>query len=367
MRRSSTSSSDHVALRHRRWRTVGLLAVLALAGVELLLRLPGIRALLPPRTHYYHPVIAQRLDAIERLMSEDGRVDVLFVGSSIVMTNIDPPLFDRTVEGRRGRVVSFNAGLPGIWPIGVHLYLEHVWLPAAEPRIVVQGIRYAELAATTHAKHDTQVWTGRIERAWRDADLLPRLHARVVESMYLLQYRGALTRALQRYRDGLVNEHESDDDYAVRGYSPRDTPAVSPVNWEEDLPNEGTCGVNRCAVGFEALRRAIAAVRASGGSYVLLNVPEHPARWRGPDAADRYRHYVETLRAFAAEEGVAFVDPTDGSAERFAGLPYNDFSHMTAEGSRHFTQTIADRIGSFMTARLPNVPAFVEAGYRQSQ
>ena len=60
----------------------------------------------------------------------------------------------------------------------------------ARPRIVVQGIRYAELAATTHAKHPTQVWTGRVEAAWRTSDVVTRMHAAAVRNLHLLQYRG---------------------------------------------------------------------------------------------------------------------------------------------------------------------------------
>jgi hypothetical protein len=364
MHLSSISNSESAPRPDRRWRTF-VFAVLAVCmAIEVALRFAPVRALLPARTHYYHPGIAQRLDALERMLSAHDRVDVLFIGSSIVLTNVHPLLFDSVVAGQLGQVFSFNAGLPGLWPSSVHLYLEHVWLPAARPRIVIQGIRYAELAATTHAKHQTQVWTGRIEPAWRDSDLLTRLTAKAVKNIYLLQYRGTLIRALQRYRNGRVAESEDDDEYAGRGYQPRRASAVrNSATWEEDLPNDGTCESVGCDVGFAALRRSIAAVRAAGSTYVLLNVPEHPDRWRGPDAGDRYAAYVNTLRGFAASEGVAFIDPTDGNATRFGELPYYDFSHMTAEGSRQFTRALAERMGTLVASRLPKVPPNLHANH----
>jgi hypothetical protein len=342
MLRSSTSNSDRVAIAGRKWRTFAIVVLLLLAGAEIALRWQPVRALLPPRSHYYHRFIASRIDALERLTSVHGRADVLFVGSSIVMTNVHPLLFDSIVGSESGRVVSFNAGLPGIWPSSVPLYLEHVWLPMARPRMVVQGIRYAELAATTHAKHTTQVWTGRVEAAWRETDVITRMHAAAVRHLHLLQYRGTWNFSLQRYRSGRFGDLAFGS--ALRGYQPRPPGNPDVSRWKEDLPNDGTCDMNGCETGFEGLRRTIALARSAGATYVLVNVPEDQMRWRGDAPAERYRAYVTTLREFAASQGVAFVDPTDGTLGQYRHELYNDFSHMTAEGSRRFTRALASRM-----------------------
>lgn len=358
MHRSSTSSSER---RTRSWGAFTLIVVIVLAGAEAVLRMHAVRRILPPRTHFYHPVIAQRLDSIEQVRRLHERVDVLFLGSSIVVTNVHALLFDQIV-GPSGGVVSFNAGLAGLWPASVQLYAEHVWLPAARPRVVVQGVRYGELAATTHAKHETQVWTGRIEPSWRDPGLVTRLEAAIVARSYLLQYRGALTRRLQRFRNGWVGtlDPEEDDTYAVRGYRPMGRAEGRPEDSEPDLPNDGTCDGGRCEIGFSALRRTIAAVRAAGAEYVLVNVPEHPARWRGPGAAERYRQYVQSLRAFAESEHVGFIDPTDGNPFRFETMPYYDLAHMTAAGARQFTRALAGRMGAVLQAALPGRGLYAE-------
>jgi hypothetical protein len=346
---SSTSSSESGA-RSRQWGRFGLVFVLLLAGAEIALRFPHVRGLLPPRTHYYHPAIATRLDAIERMLREENRVDVLFIGSSIVLTNLHPQIFDAIVA-QPGGGVSFNAGLPGLWPTSVHLYAERLWLPTVRPRVVVQGIRYPELAASTHAKHESQVWTGKIEASWRDADPMTQLYATLVSNIYLLQYRGAGVRMLERYRNGWVDpdDPESENPYETRGHQAiaNGTPVGE---WEADLPNEGVCEHARCEVGFAALRRTIAATRAAGSDYVLLNVPEHASRWHGPGGVPRYRHYLERLRAFAEAEGVGFIDPTGGDPFRFERTPYADFAHMTAAGSRQFTRAVARQMAPLVTA-----------------
>ena len=319
--------------------------LIALTGAEVALRFHEVRALLPPRTHYFHSFIPRRLAALERLVSVYDRIDVLFVGSSIVMTNVHPLLFDSIVSGESERFVSFNIGMPGIWPSTVHLYLEHVWMPSARPRMVIQGIRYAELAATGEAKPTTPVWSGRVEAAWRESDAMTRLYANAVRHVYLLQYRGAWNSMLDRYRNGWVGTTAGDDAGSVQhGYEPRPVGIPDVSRWEEDLPNDGTCQVNGCAKGFAALRRTIAVARTAGATYVLLNVPEDAMRWHGPAADQRYRAYLAALRAFAASEGVTFVDPTAGRLGYVPHRLFNDFSHMTAEGSRQFTRAVAERM-----------------------
>ena len=353
MRPSSTSSSDERPPRH--WGRVALIVLLLLGTTEAALRLPQVRAVLPPRTHYYHPTIAQRIDALERVLTVHKRIDVLFIGSSIVLTNVHPMLFDHLVSEQPRKLVSFNAGMAGLWPTSVHLYAEHLWLPKSRPRIVVQGVRYPELATSTHAKNETQVWSGNIESAWRESDLVTRLYSAAAAHVHLLQYRGAVPRALERFRYGWAGAYDAelDDSYASRGYTPMGGSGEDPAEREApDLPSDGTCDREKCAVGFAALHRTIAAVHATGASYVLVNVPEHAARWRGAGGVERYRHYVETLRAFADVEGVAFIDPTEGDPFRFAQTPFNDLSHMTAAGSRQFTRALAERMAPLMTVAM---------------
>jgi hypothetical protein len=340
---------------------MAVIVLLVLAAGELTLRVPAVRTALPPRTHYYHPSIAQRIDAIERVLMVHNRVDVLFIGSSIMLTNVHPMLFDHLVGEQPDRLVSFNAGMAGLWPMAVHLYAEHLWLPLSRPRVVIQGVRYPELAVTTHAKNATQVWTGTIESTWRESDLLTRLYAAMVERVYLLQYRGASTRSLQQFRNGWAgadDDSELDSAYASRGHTPLGMSDLGPPETRTpDLPNDATCDEGRCEVAFAALRRTIAAVRAAGASYVLVNVPEHADRWRLSGGIERYRHYIASLREFAAAEGVAFIDPTEGDPFHFEHSPYNDLSHMTAAGARQFTRALAERMAPLVTVRPANTVA----------
>jgi hypothetical protein len=351
MPRSSISSSDGVR-NPRRWKAWAAATVFLLVGSEALLRIPAIQDALPTRTHYHDVGIVVREDALRRTLRAHGRIDVLFVGSSIVRTNIQPQTFDRLIQSRtRESIVSFNAGLSGLWPEGVALYLENVWMHLAKPAVVVQGIRYPELAATTHALRADQVFSGSVEAAWRESSWRKRAYSAAAANLRLLQYRGTLTEVLQRYTNGRPGPASlTDRGFGIdpRGYTPR-LPTLREARQrglirEENFPPEVICP-DACARGFAALRRAIVAARGKGAQYILVNIPEHGTRWRGEQALDRYREYLVRLRAFADSEGIVFMDPTEGNPYSFQNDDdYSDTYHMSPAGAERLTSMLAARL-----------------------
>jgi hypothetical protein len=328
------------------------MTALLLAAAEGLLRAPLIQSRLPTRTHYYDAGIVIREDALTRVLVANGHVDVLFIGSSIVRTNIQPLMYDAlTMPGRSGRLVSFNAGLSGLWPASVALYLEHVWLRLAKPRLVVQGIRYPELAETTHALRSDQVFSGTVEAGWADTTWRKRLNAAATAHLRILQYRGALGNTLKRYVNGRPGPIAADNpEFMIdpRGYTPslptlRDARAGGAPATVEPVAEE-ICARDRCRFGFGALSRAIAATQRSGAAYVLVNIPEHSARWGGREGSRRYLAYLAALREFARSKGVPFIDPTDGNPHLFEDSEYSDNCHMRPTGAKQLTSILAARI-----------------------
>lgn len=92
------------------------------------------------------------------------------------------------------------------------------------------------------------------------------------------------------------------------------------------------------------LAETIAAARAAGAVYVLVNMPEHGDKFlRAPAGEARYRLYVETMRAFAAEQGVLFIDVTNGDASVYqTNEPFSDFHHMSPGGASELTRLLVE-------------------------
>jgi hypothetical protein len=347
-----------------RGRVVVVSLVLALVAVEAALRVPAVRDSLPERRIYYDPAVSVRLDALDNVLREHGRVDVLFAGSSIIRTNVRPLVFDSLIEAGTGeQVVSFNTGMLGLWPAGTHLYLERVWLPEVQPAIVVQGIRYAELRATTYALKEDQFFGGVIERGWGDAGWTDRTVSWATGRFRLLQYRGVLPARLHAWLQGRPGEPDLDGRSAVneRGFGERwpllpDTRARGLLDDAEVY--DDPCVEGGCDVGLAAIRRAHALVAEHGAEFVLVDVPEFAARWPGEAGAERYRSYLATLQRLADEEGFRFIDITRGNPAHFSDeREFSDYYHMSPIGATRFTSELAAVLAPFIATRASDAPA----------
>jgi hypothetical protein len=369
MNRSFISSSEEQTLPGHRLirfrprilsRGFAALAMMLLA-TELVLRIPAVQAAMPIRTHFHEPGVVVRLQTLERLKRQFDRVDVLFIGSSVVRCNIRPLLFD-DVLARRGyrNIVSFNAGMSGLWPQAVRLYAEQLWLPRARPRAVVQGIRYGELVPSTRARKYDAIVTSPVESAWQESGPLARVRAEAFERIHLLQYRGVWPAWLQRYERGR-SEAPDDDEVRVftdpRGWTPR-LPTLDVVRakmlLKDEKPNPALTDQRECADALDAIRRTARGARAAGAGYLLVNMPEHAFRWSGRDGRERYARYLAALRSLAEAEGFPFVDVTDGDPERFANdADYSDYHHMSPDGAARFTMLLANRFDPSIAGLAP--------------
>ena len=348
MKRSFTSSSSVIQFRPRILSVSFAAIVLMLAAVEGTLRIPAIEARLPLPTHYNEPDVAMRVRTLEALKAHErtDHVDVLFVGSSIVRCNIRPNLFDEAISRQaHASVVSFNAGLSGLWPAGVDLYTEHLWLPHAKPRVVLQGIRYGEVAAPPKTRPYETIVTGAVESAWSTGGVSGRLKAAAFEHLRLLQYRGVWIDWLKQYVNGRGGAPVPDELRVFtdeRGWTPR-LPTLDVVLARHLLSSERPYADEApLADALEAIRHTSRVVRRTGAEYALVNVPEHSFRWSGLGGQLRYQSYIAALQKLADDEGFAFVDVTAGATDQFSrDADYSDYHHMSPEGAGRFTLMLA--------------------------
>jgi hypothetical protein len=355
MSRSSTSSSEPAAPRapliqfRPRIFSAGFAAIAAAVLLaELVLRLTAVRDAMPIRTHLHEPGVVVRMQTLDALTRQVPNIDVLFIGSSIVRCNIRPLLFDQLLRRRGVGVVSFNAGMSGLWPRAVDLYAQQLWLPRARPRVVVQGIRFGELFPSRNARRYEAIVTSPVESAWRASGPWAWARAAAFERIHLLQYRGIWPAWLQRFANGRSAAPEDDEQRVftdARGWTPR-LPTLDVVRarrlLKDERPNPNLAAGGDVHDALEAIRDTARAARRGGAAYVLVNVPEHAFRWSGDDGDARYGAYLEALRGLAAPEGFAFVDVTDGDRTRFSDdRDYSDYHHMSPDGATRFTTMLA--------------------------
>jgi hypothetical protein len=330
--------------------TVVAIAVLVLA--ELLLRLPAVADALGKPDLYYWAGVRERLDAIAETESEHGDIDVLFIGSSVVRTNIRPLEFDRVLADRGIDTVSFNGGLSGLRIDAVRLYVEEFWLDVLSPEVIFQAVRYEEVLRPEPAEEYVRFEQGRYEPLWLSESPVAPVQRFALDKLRLAQYAGLLTDALAS--PDTAFEDETGFPIDARGWNATAHRLldVRASTDDDDIPggdavrNGYTDVLDPTAFdeGLSMLAETIAAVRASGAMYVLVNMPEHGDKFlNAADGQDRYRLYVDTLRSFAAAQGVPFIDVTNGDANVYqTDEPFSDFHHMSPDGAAELTRLIAE-------------------------
>jgi hypothetical protein len=234
------------------------------------------------------------------------------------------------------------------------LYTEHLWLPHAKPRMVLQGIRYGEVAGRSTTRPYEKIVTGALESAWSTGGASGLIKAAAFEHFRLLQYRGVWIDWLQRYvngRGGGVVPDELRVFTDERGWTPR-LPTLDVVRARNLLVTERPYADDApLADALAAIRHTSRVVRQSGAAYALVNVPEHSFRWSGLNGPVRYHRYVAALQTLADEEGFALVDVTAGATDQFSrDADYSDYHHMSPEGAGRFTLMLA---AAMTTAAMP--------------
>ncbi len=320
------------------------LALLLLA--ELSLRSPTVENHLPEPDPYYDIGVETRLQVLDTLLARRHHVDVLFVGSSVVRTNIQPLRFDSLMRSRTGvRLVSFNGGMSALVPDPVRLYLQHFWFPHVHPDLIVQAVRYEEMHSDVTAENWYRFKSGHLEKRWISHGLLSGTVAQLIGHTRLLYYQGTVTEWLVSGWSPADRVHDFPVDR--RGYGATELTlrqAVARGRLDGSPPvYDSPYGPEDFATGLAALRRSVRLAHSQGADYVLVNMPEQCGRFLdAPDGRERYQGYLRVLRAFAAAEHIRFIDVTHGDPATWCDERwFSDYHHMSPLGAARFTTQLA--------------------------
>jgi len=288
--------------------------------------------------------VETRLRALERTLKQHGSIDVLFIGSSVFRTNIQPLTFDREIGFSGIRIVSFNGGLSGLVPDQVSLYFEKFWLRHVQPKIVIQAIRYPELKSKTTVQTSQSFQSGMLERLWISKKFIDKINALAIENIRILYYAGTLTETLRYFE--LPLNHPRGYEIDERGYN-KTHETLTEVKAAGLLDDEQGYSTNadteNFSTGIAALKRNIELCRRHDIQYVLINMPEHSFRWVSQPGGDiLYASYLRQLDELAYEEGIIFIDLTYGDPDNYSHDEwFSDYHHMSPLGAELFSRELA--------------------------
>ncbi|HEX9644464.1 MAG TPA: hypothetical protein VGC11_10765 [Acidimicrobiia bacterium] len=343
--------------RAGRFVKLAVVVAVVLAVTESALRIPAVAAAIPESGLYYASAVQARIDRIRALAADGTSVDALFVGNSVVATNISPAIVDGDLAEAGLSVTSFDLGLPpGLTIDPLRVQLDRLWLRETQPRVVVFAVRYVDFVDPVAAADSAIFTSGRIESRWVDTSLRSRIELLLIDNSALLRRAGALAGFLTNHDEegGAGGGDGGGFPVDPRGHQPRygtvdenvatygiaDTPGGSIASDGYDMPIDPASYES----GLAMLRETHALVEARGARFVLLNMPEHPQKFlAGQDGAERYASYLDALSSFADTEGIVLLDPSQGSLESWsdAGL-FFDFHHLNAGGAEVMSHAIAE-------------------------
>jgi len=322
-----------------------LMVMIIILGFELLLHNDTVRVLLPSPIPYYDSEVEMRRVALERFIQKYGQPDILFIGSSVVRSNISPILFDSVYTGITGNAIqSFGGGLSDLDPDPVSFYFQHFWLPKCQPKAIVQTIRYEELQSPFTAENYQPFKNSLLEPIWQKNTWFYKTKAYLIEHVKLFYYSGSLTEFL-RYPRWPMNrpvKHAIDS----RGWSPmtvRIDQAIKLGYLKGDYRYHNDPGGDNYIHNLQAMQEIVTWCKQTRIPYTLVNVPEHPARFAPElNGMDKYQQYLADLQKFSRDNNIPFIDITNGNPAYYpADSCFSDYYHLFGTAAKQFTVELA--------------------------
>ena len=125
--------------KSRRWAVIAGVIVVCVVVAEVTAR--TLEPLLPAADRWPTDQTAAKADQIARLAADGSPIDVVFLGSSVVVQGVDPVAFNDAPAD----LTSYNAALDGASMRSVEAWSRDVVFPSLDPRAVVIGLTTRDL------------------------------------------------------------------------------------------------------------------------------------------------------------------------------------------------------------------------------
>jgi hypothetical protein len=348
VRPSSTSSSSRLSRVWPRFVLELAIVVAVFFAAEGGTRFAVGAGLLPsPEPLLWHRrEVDVKLCQIQTLEAKGG-TDVLFVGSSVAYTGVDPAAFDDTFKSVTGQaIVSYNAGLAAVPVSMVDRFVERVFLSRATPRAIILVVSPRDLNSNNPIGRDIveEIESSAYGQALLGSGYKSVLTRLLLDNSMLFRYRSTIMlTALNGFRIPADLPAAYDDPpFDDRGY------VASPVrlpNRLSESPGEVPGGdlavaslrafdpAGENATGLERLMRFC---QQEDIQLIVVNAPmtRYLAAGFEAPAAD-YQLYLDTITALTAEYQVPFWDLNHSPwRDAFTDDDFGDIFHLNEQGAQ---------------------------------
>jgi len=346
-------------LRHPRGTTLWLAALclaVPLSVCETVARtdLPQRWGLVPSvgSSHRQFEIALRRIEAY---VADEGRLDCVFLGSSVVHRGIDPAALGGAYRKHTGRTIRcFNFGIQGV-SVATSSRLAELLARRYHPRLLVFGSTARDYSPYAQHQVKSQVATVPWVRYYTGA-VSPKgwLAAHSAAFRYYLTYRNWMR---ADYARAMATRAEEDRYTTREGYDTRRGGRLD-VRGNPNPRTQGHYfGVLRdftiVPEARDGLRR-IARLQGSGIQVALLEMPITPTTIPFfPNGERDYAQFVDVLTTTARDTGVLLWRTFGVAPVPFDG--WRDWGHLNTKGARVFSEWLGGQM-----AAMPDVSVAAE-------
>ena len=320
----------------RRLTVLVLVALAVLLAAELATR--AIEAHLEAPLEWQSYETQTKVSQMDAL-GKHGGADIVFLGSSLMDTGLEPTIFDGQLGGH---VVGYNAALSSSIPRMTEPWAQYVVVPKLHPKVIVLGLDsydFTDEGPGRTAFLDAFLASPGARHAMGRSDVLQRFDRWLDGHSALWDHRFQL-RDPETLADAVLGRRPVEDPEAA---------AVEPdgrQSFDQDLPFAnrvvgGDLPVGDWSLGTldpAAVDRLIRFARSRGIKVVLVDMPvtnDYVARH--PHGEADYETFIAAVQALATRDGATVVD-LDGLRDHSL---FADEVHLNKHGAQVFSTQLA--------------------------
>lgn len=321
---------------------------------ETVMRTPFVTdRLMAPTLNTRHRQFEVQWDRLQKFVRENGRVECIFLGNSMVVSAFNPIVFANAYEAETGeRLRCFNFGIDAI-PTLTAGSLAQILMEEYQPRLLIYGMDARDLSVGRD-EGDTTVIQDMAWLQYRMGNF--NLEGWLVEHSALYRSRRLLDNLFHfSYRDTLRSYYGPESPLGLLGYDPVDTIADY-INQSPD-PNNPEYQIQyyyrllssyRILPENQAGLEMLLAQQQTPGQLLLVEMP----------VPDTYFHFFGNVTSATEGDYATFTNYVSSAASRF-NVPFwlstnenlipdegwMDYSHVNAQGAKIFSAWLGQQVG----------------------
>jgi hypothetical protein len=346
------------------WMLTSAILLLFLLVGEVILRIDAVQnRLSAPSIGSRHRQLEIQFARLDRLVENEGPVDCIFLGSSMVWLGINPQVVSEIVEERTGHELRcFNFGVSAM-PASSAGEVASVLVKKYHPSLLIYGTFARDFAIPADAE-DAYVITETPWIRYRNGEF--DLSGLIYELSKVYSYKGLANNFVQLGFDEVFEDNFGPEEFRAYGLDPKFDIRMdvnqSPLD-PEDVGNENALSwlyeYNIYPKNPAGLRQIIQQVE-NGTQVVVIEMPFYQTGYQFfKNGKQDYDQYVNQVVQLTSSNGIQFWRLSEQDEIEMEG--WWDILHLNIKGANQFSKWIGNQLSdAFLQSSLESTHRPIE-------